>query len=46
MQLGTVLVRTQQHAAARRAFRQCLEQDGGSKWRWEVETALARLDRS
>jgi tetratricopeptide (TPR) repeat protein len=46
MQLGTVLVRTQQPGAARRAFRQCLEHDRGSKRRWEVETALARLDRS
>lgn len=46
MQLGTILVRTQQYGPARRAFRQCLEQEGGSKWRWEVESALARLDRS
>jgi len=31
---------------ARRAFRQCLEQDGGGKWRWEVERELARLNQS
>lgn len=43
MQLGTLYVRTGQPALARRAFRQCLEQDGGGKWRWEVGRALARL---
>lgn len=46
MQLGTILVRTRQYAPARKAFRQCLEQDGGGKWRWEVETALARMGRT
>jgi tetratricopeptide (TPR) repeat protein len=43
MQLGTLYVRLQQPALARRAFRQCLELDGGAKWRWEVQQALARL---
>jgi hypothetical protein len=43
MQLGTVYWRTDQAAAARRAFAQCLELKGGSKWRWEIEQALARL---
>ena len=42
MQLGTLFVRTEQAGLARRAFRQCLELDGGSKWRWEIRQALAR----
>jgi hypothetical protein len=43
MQLGSLYVRTDQSAAARRAFRQCLEQEGGAKWRWEIQHALVRL---
>jgi hypothetical protein len=43
MQLGTLFVRTDQPALARRAFRQCLEREGGAKWRWEIHQALARL---
>jgi len=43
MQLGSLYVRTDQHALARRAFRQCLELEGGAKWRWEIRQALARL---
>jgi hypothetical protein len=43
MQLGTIHARIQQPALARRAFRQCLEQPGGAKWRWEVERALGKL---
>jgi cytochrome c-type biogenesis protein CcmH/NrfG len=43
MQLGTIYLRLQQPALARRAFRQCLELEGGAKWRWEVEHALGRL---
>lgn len=43
MQLGTLYVRTDQPALARRAFRQCLELEGGSKWRWEIARAMARL---
>jgi len=43
MQLGTLFVRTEQPALARRAFRHCLELEGGSKWRWEIEQALNRL---
>jgi len=46
MQLGSIHVRTRRHDLARRAFRQCLEQEGGAKWKWEVERELARLDRS
>jgi tetratricopeptide (TPR) repeat protein len=45
LQLGAIHVRTHQPELARRAFRQCLEQDGGGKWRWEVERALRSLDR-
>jgi hypothetical protein len=43
MQLGTVFARTDQPSLARRAFRQCLELEGGAKWRWEIQQALARL---
>jgi len=43
MQLGTLFVRTEQPGLARRAFRQCLELEGGSKWRWEIRQSLARL---
>jgi len=43
MQLGTLFARTEQPALARRAFRQCLELEGGAKWRWEINQALARL---
>ena len=43
MQLGTLYVRTEQPASARRAFRQCLELEGGAKWRWEIHQALARM---
>ena len=43
MQLGTLFVRTEQPALARRAFRQCLELEGGGKWSWEIQQALARL---
>ena len=45
MHLGAIYVRTHQPEQARRAYRQCLEHDGGGKWRWEVERALAALDR-
>jgi hypothetical protein len=44
MQLGTLYVRTQQPSMARRVFRQCLEAESGSKWRWEIEQACARLN--
>jgi hypothetical protein len=43
MQLGTLFVRTEQPGLARRAFRQCLELEGGVKWRWEIQQTLARL---
>jgi hypothetical protein len=43
MQLGTLFSRTAQPALARRAFRQCLELEGGTKWKWEIQQTLARL---
>jgi len=43
MQLGSLFVRTEQRVLARRAFHQCLELEGGAKWRWEIDQALARL---
>lgn len=45
MQLGTLFVRTKQPAMARRAFRQCLELQGGTKWRWEISQALGQIDK-
>jgi hypothetical protein len=44
LQLGTVFVRLHQPELARRAFRQCLELEQGTKWRWEITQELARLD--
>jgi len=44
LQLATLYVRMEQPTQARRAFRQCLELEGGTKWRWELEQALLRLD--
>jgi len=44
MQLGSIYLRTQQPALARRTFLQCLELSNGGKWRWEIQRALARLD--
>lgn len=44
MQLATLYVRLQQPQLARRTYRQCLDLDGGVKWRWEIQQALARLD--
>ena len=43
MQLATLYVRAAQPALARKTFRQCLELDGGAKWRWEIERALGRM---
>ncbi|MFO0951874.1 MAG: hypothetical protein U0835_12130 [Isosphaeraceae bacterium] len=43
MQLGTLFVRSEQPGLARRAFRQCLELEGGARWRWEIQRELARL---
>lgn len=46
MQLGTLFARTDQHALARKTFRQCLELEAGAKWRWEIGQVLARLGES
>ena len=43
MQLGTLFAKTEQAGLARRAFRQCLEREGGAKWRWEIRQTLTRL---
>jgi hypothetical protein len=43
LHLGTLYIRLHQPALARRAFRQCLEQEGGAKWSWEIQQALKRL---
>ena len=43
--LGTIYLRTDQPAMARRAFLQCLELKGGVKWRWEIQQALTRLGK-
>ncbi len=43
LHLGTLYVRLEQPALARRAFRQCLELEGGARWRWEIQQSLARL---
>jgi tetratricopeptide (TPR) repeat protein len=44
VQLGFIFLHTDQTGLARRAFRQCLELEGGAKWRWEITQALGRLD--
>ncbi len=46
MQLGTLSIRVGRGEEARRNFRQCLEQDGGAKWRWEIGQALGALDEA
>ena len=46
MQLGTLFLKTEQPALARRTFKQCLELDAGAKWRWEIEQALGRMGGS
>lgn len=43
MQLGGLFLRTDQPGLARRSFRQCLELEGGEKWRWEITQALSKL---
>jgi cytochrome c-type biogenesis protein CcmH/NrfG len=45
MQLGSIYLRTQEKSLARHAFVQCLESRDGSKWRWEIQQALVRLDQ-
>ncbi len=43
LQLATLYTRINQPDLARRTYRQCLDLDGGTKWRWEIQQALARL---
>ena len=43
MQLGTIYSRAGQDSLAIRTFRQCLDTEGGTKWRWEIDRALAKL---
>jgi tetratricopeptide (TPR) repeat protein len=44
MQLASLYVHTGQPALARKTFRQCLELEGGAKWRWEIGQSLAKLE--
>lgn len=44
MHLGTLYLRTEQPALARRTYKQCLELERGGKWRWEIERALSKSD--
>ena len=44
MQLGSLYLRTGQAELARSTFRQCLDLDAGSKWRWEIGQAILRID--
>lgn len=44
MQLGSLYLRINRPDDARRSFRQCLELEGGVKWRWEIRRTLALLD--
>jgi tetratricopeptide (TPR) repeat protein len=44
MHLGTLHMRTGRPQDARRNYRLCLEQEGGAKWRWEIQQALGRLE--
>ena len=46
MQLGTLFVKTEQPVLARRTFKQCLELEAGSKWKWEIRQALGRMGES
>jgi len=43
MQLASLFLRTDQRVMARRALRQCLELEGGAKWRWEIDQAFKQL---
>ncbi len=43
LMMGLLFERTAQSSLARRAYRQCLELESGSKWRWEVEQYLTRI---
>ena len=44
LQLGLIHVRTGQPDLARQTLRQCLELDGGGRWKWEIQQALRRIE--
>ena len=44
MALATLYQRTGQADLARSTYRQCLDLDGGAKWKWEVGRAFVALD--
>jgi hypothetical protein len=46
LQLGLIHVRTGQSELARHTLRQCLEIDGGSRWKWEIQQTLRRIEPS
>jgi len=46
MQLATLYQRTGQVDLARSTYRQCLDLEGGAKWRWEIGRAMAGLSVS
>lgn len=43
MQLATLYQRTGQSDLARSTYRQCLDLEGGAKWKWEIERAMSAL---
>ena len=43
MQLATLYQRTGQADLARSTYRECLDLDGGAKWRWEIGRAVEAL---
>lgn len=46
MQLATLYLHTGRPTEAKQAFRQCLEQQSGSKWRWEIDQELQRIGQA
>jgi hypothetical protein len=45
MQLGMIHLRAGHPTLARQTFRQCLETEAGSKWRWEINQVLRNVQR-
>ncbi|GIW86609.1 MAG: hypothetical protein KatS3mg108_0933 [Isosphaeraceae bacterium] len=43
MQLGMIYVRSGHPDLAQSVFRQCLDLEGGRRWRWEISQALQQL---
>ena len=46
LQLGLIHARTGQTDLARQTFRHCLELDGGSRWKWEIQQAIKQIDHA